>query len=83
MNPFIHPYANEDELVRAAQSGSREALEKLVKLHQRFIYNLALKYVRDGDEAADLAQEALIKMITKLDQFKGRVSFERGCIKSW
>jgi RNA polymerase sigma factor (sigma-70 family) len=62
-------------LVHKAQEGSQEALEKLVKLHQRFIYNLGLKLVRDPDEAADLSQEVLIKMITKLNQFKGKSSF--------
>ena len=50
-------------------------MEKLVKLHQRFIYNVALKFVRDPDAAADLSQEVLIKMITKLAQFKGKSSF--------
>ena len=62
-------------LVQAAQEGSQKALEKLVKLHQRFIYNVALKFVRDPDAAADLSQEVLIKMITKLAQFKGKSSF--------
>ena len=62
-------------LVREAQEGSQKALEKLVKLHQRFIYNVALKFVRDPDAAADLSQEVLIKMITKLAQFKGKSSF--------
>ena len=62
-------------LVHEAQEGSRKALEKLVKLHQRFIYNVALKFVRDPDAAADLSQEVLIKMITKLTQFKGKSSF--------
>jgi len=62
-------------LVHEAQEGSQKALEKLVKLHQRFIYNVALKFVRDPDAAADLSQEVLIKMITKLAQFKAKSSF--------
>jgi RNA polymerase sigma factor (sigma-70 family) len=77
MNPFFETYNSKDEmfLVHEAQEGSRMALEKLVKLHQRFIYNVALKFVRDPDAAADLSQEVLIKMITKLTQFKGKSSF--------
>jgi len=50
-------------------------LEKLVRTHQEFIYNVALKLIRNPDEAADLSQEAMIKMITKLNQFKGRSNF--------
>ena len=76
MNPFSEAYNSKDEmlLVQAAQEGSQKALERLVKLHQRFIYNVALKFVRDPDAAADLSQEVLIKMITKLAQFKGKSS---------
>jgi len=77
MNPFSESYDSKDEmlLVHEAQEGSQKALEKLVKLHQRFIYNVALKFVRDPDAAADLSQEVLIKMITKLAQFKAKSSF--------
>src|ERR1700712_203498 len=77
MNPFSEKYNPIDEklLVKEAQDGSRKALEKLVKLHQRFIYNIALKLVRNPEDAADLSQEAIIKMITKLNLFKGKSSF--------
>ena len=61
--------------VREAQAGSQKALEKLVRTHQEFIYNVALKLIRNPGEAADLSQEAMIKMITKLNQFKGRSNF--------
>jgi RNA polymerase sigma factor (sigma-70 family) len=77
MIPFSGNY-NESEdllLIKQAKEGSREALEKLVKNHQRFIYNLALKFVRDADDAADLTQEVLIIMVTKLTQFKGNSRF--------
>ncbi len=77
MIPFSSTY-NESEdllLLQQAKEGSRLALEKLVRNHQRFIYNVALKFVRDADEAADLTQEVLIIMITKLTQFKANSSF--------
>ena len=77
MNPFSGTYDPKDDMltVREAQAGSQKALEKLVRTHQEFIYNVALKLIRNPDEAADLSQEAMIKMITKLNQFKGRSNF--------
>lgn len=77
MNPFSETYNSKDDilLVQEAQEGSQKALEKLVRLHQRFIYNVALKLVRNADDAADLTQEVFIKMITKLSQFQGKSSF--------
>src|SRR4030095_6823054 len=77
MNRVSETYDLKDEmvLVREAQAGSKTALEKLINFHQGFIYNIALKLVRNLDDAADISQEAIIKMITKLNQFKGKSSF--------
>ncbi|MEN0052533.1 MAG: RNA polymerase sigma factor [Mucilaginibacter sp.] len=77
MYPFIEKYDEslDKALVGQACEGSRQAMEKLVKLHQRFIYNVALKLVRDADDAADLTQEILIKMVTKLNLYNGSSSF--------
>jgi len=77
MNPFSEKYDAQKEmlLVKEAQSGDQNSLEKLVIIHQRFIYNIALKFVRNADDAADLSQEAIIKMITSISQFKGKSSF--------
>lgn len=77
MLPFSAEYKAEvdDELIIQSLNGSTEAITTLINRHQRFIYNLALKLVRDPDDAADLTQEALIKMVTKLRQFQFKSSF--------
>ena len=63
------------ELVLRALNGEQSALEDLIKLHQPFIYNIAWKYTNDQEEAKDLTQEALIKIITKLSTFEAKSSF--------
>lgn len=77
MFPFSSSYnaSTDEQLVKEAMQGSGEALERLAKRHQRFIFNVALKLVKDSNEAADLTQEVLIKMITKLGQFKAQSEF--------
>jgi len=62
-------------LVQEACAGSKAAVEQLIRTHQRFIYNVALKLVREEDDAADLTQEVLIKVLTRLDQFEQKSSF--------
>jgi len=62
-------------LVREACDGSKEAFERLIRSHQRFIYNIALRLVRDANDAADLTQEVLIKIVTKLNQYEQKSSF--------
>ena len=63
------------ELVLKAIEGDRASLERLIRLHEPFIYNVAWKYTNDPHEAKDLTQETLIKIITKLSSFKGKSSF--------
>ena len=77
MVPFNTNYeeAEDKELITKSLGGSSEAITLLVNRHQRFIYNLALKLVRDPDDAADMTQEVLIKLVTKLHQFQGKSSF--------
>lgn len=65
----------DDLLVQAAVQGSGEAITQLVERHQQFIYNVALKFIRDADDAMDLTQEVLIKMTTKLHQYQHRSQF--------
>ncbi|WP_142784128.1 RNA polymerase sigma factor [Changchengzhania lutea] len=63
-------------LIEKSLTGNKEALENLIKKHQDWIYNIALTFVGDKDEAADLTQEVLIKIVTKLDSFKQKSSFK-------
>lgn len=75
-NPLLEKdTAKSFKLVKAALNGDRVALDELVKIHQPFIYNVAWKMCHDPDDAKDLTQEVLIKVITKLSQFSFKSSF--------
>jgi RNA polymerase sigma factor (sigma-70 family) len=77
-NPFTNDPAadlEERELVRCAQAGHREALERLITRHQGWIYNIALRMVYLPEDAEDATQEILVKVITKLSTFEGRSRF--------
>ncbi|MEM6843417.1 MAG: RNA polymerase sigma factor [Bacteroidota bacterium] len=78
MNPFLKEYNShqtDDELIRLAQEGNRKALESLLLKHQPYIYNVAWKMVRNPNDAADLTQEALIKITVNLSKFKFSSTF--------
>ena len=76
-SPFVdaHDADSDAEIVRVAQSGSREALDELISRHQSWIYNIALRMVYLPQDAEDITQEILIKLITKLSTFEGRSRF--------
>ena len=76
-NPLTERYSEEENraLVRKTLRGDRKALDQLVRLHQPFIYNVAWKMAWEPDDALDLTQEVLIKVITKLSQFNFESQF--------
>ncbi|MBP7583426.1 MAG: RNA polymerase sigma factor [Spirochaetes bacterium] len=80
-NPFYNGVIEDDDtaLVREALAGSRPSLEKLVRLHQPWIYNIACRMVADLDEAEDITQEILIKLITRLSTFDP----EKSSLRTW
>jgi len=78
MNPFLEtkdPTDSDESLILQIQSGDKAALEKLVLRHQAWIYNIILRMVYQPHDAEDATQEVLVKVITKLDSFKGRSAF--------
>jgi len=66
---------NLSTLATAAQNGSKEALEALVRAVERPIYNLALRMLQRPVDAEDATQEILIKLVTHLAQFRGDSAF--------
>ena len=62
-------------LCAQAVSGNAKALTMLVKKHQRWVYNVALRLVLSPTDAEDLAQESWIRIVTRLSQFQGKSAF--------
>ncbi len=63
------------ELVRQTTSGDTEAFSELVRRHQHVVYNIAFRFMRDGTQAEDMAQEAFLKAFRLLKGFRGDCSF--------
>jgi RNA polymerase sigma-70 factor (ECF subfamily) len=61
--------------VRAAQSGSVEAVESLYRRHWRPAYRAAYLVVHDQAAAEDIAQEAFLSALRSLDRFDRRRPF--------
>jgi len=49
-------------LMGLIREGDAKAFELLVARHQRPVYNLALRFLSDSDEAEDIAQEVFIRL---------------------
>lgn len=70
-----HRAREDDELVRAAQRGDREAFDRLLDRHARTAVVLALARVGDPDAAEDVAQDALVRAWTTLHRCRDPARF--------
>ncbi len=77
MNPLTANYSEDEnkELVGKVLKGDSKALNQLIHIHQPFIYNVAWKFTHSPEDAMDLTQETLIKVVTKLSTFEGKSNF--------
>jgi len=65
----------DNQLIDLTLEGTVSAFEELVKRHQHQIYALALKMVRNHDDAADIAQDVFLKAYEVLGTFQKKSSF--------
>jgi RNA polymerase sigma-70 factor (ECF subfamily) len=62
-------------LVNRARSGDGLALDALVERHAPRVQRLAAQLMGDFEDARDAAQESLVKLCTRLRQFRGESQF--------
>jgi RNA polymerase sigma-70 factor (ECF subfamily) len=72
---FSYTKLTDIDLVNRARSGDKRALETLVVRHAPRVNRLAAHLLGDLEEARDAAQESLVKLCTRLRQFRGEAQF--------
>lgn len=65
---------SEADLVERAVRGDRAALSTLLERHQQRLYNIVLRMLGKPEDAADVTQEALLKVATRINDFHRRSS---------
>ena len=66
---------NEQLLLEKAKDGDVASFEELIEGYQKKIFNLAYRIIGNYDDAADMAQEALIRIFRSIASFKEQSSF--------
>ncbi|MEL7089948.1 MAG: sigma-70 family RNA polymerase sigma factor [Planctomycetota bacterium] len=66
MNP-----PEEHALLERVRRGDRSALGELLRAHERRIYHVCLRMVSHPDDAAELTQDVMVKVVQKIDDFRG------------
>ncbi|HTT71645.1 MAG TPA: sigma-70 family RNA polymerase sigma factor [Anaeromyxobacteraceae bacterium] len=66
--------ASDEELLSAARSGDRAALEELLTRHQRSVFRFGMKMCGEEEDAKDVLQETLIAAARSIREFRGASS---------
>ncbi len=65
----------DEDLVRRAVEGDRDAFGIIVERHERRVYNLALRMTGREEDARDATQDAFLMALRKLASFRGEAAF--------
>ena len=65
-------------LVKRFQEGERSAFDQLVRRHQKPLYYLALRYVKNEADAKDILQKSCLRAYKALGRFRGESS-----VRTW
>jgi len=74
-SPAMLDGLDDRRLATRAGKGDRDAFDVLVVRHQRAVYQLCFRFVRDHAEASDAMQDAFLKAWRAVPRFKGDAAF--------
>jgi RNA polymerase sigma-70 factor (ECF subfamily) len=80
-NPAQADSAREQELIARVQRGEHELFYELVRPYERRVYAAALAILRNESDAEDVAQEAMLKALANIRQFRAEARFSTWLIQ--
>src|ERR1039458_9381903 len=69
------PAASDTDLVTRAKAGELDAFEALTNRYEQRVYSLALRMLRQEQDAEDVTQQTFLSAVENLDGFRGEASF--------
>ena len=61
--------------IEAVRKGDVSAFSMLVERYQNMVYSLALKLLKNAEDAEEMAQDTFVKAFQKLDTYEGKSKF--------
>lgn len=63
------------QIINQVLQGDQQSFEELIKRYQSFVFTIALRYVRNREDAEEIAQDVFVKAYRSLADFKGNARF--------
>ncbi len=79
--PTPEPTPHLSELIRRIRAGESELFYSLVRPHEKAVYMAAYGVLNNQADAEEVAQEAVLKAFTHLEQFRGESKFSTWLIQ--
>lgn len=72
-----------DALLARMRQGERAAFEKIYRWFERPVFTLALRICGEREQAADVLQDTMLKVIDRIGEFRGRGTAEGASSPFW
>ncbi|MEI6412468.1 MAG: sigma-70 family RNA polymerase sigma factor [Bacteroidota bacterium] len=66
---------SDESLIQQALSGRQSALSMLVKRYEQYVFTLALRFVKNREDAHEVAQDSFMRAFRYLQDFRGDAKF--------
>ena len=76
-----HGMSREQELIERVQRGQNELFYELIRPYERRVYAAAMAILRNESDAEDVAQEAMLKALRGIGQFRAEARFSTWLIQ--
>ena len=64
-----------NEIIRRLKAGDQEAWTMIVNRYSKTVYNMALNFAGNSDDAADITQDIFLKVYNNIGKFEGENTF--------
>lgn len=68
--------ANDREVIQGCQRGEHDAFRVLFETHKDKVYSIALRFSGNQAVAMDIAQDIFLKLLSRIQDFRGTASFD-------
>jgi RNA polymerase sigma-70 factor (ECF subfamily) len=77
----INESVPDEKIVSRTINGDTESYRYIIERYEKHIFNIGLRFFRNGEDSSDFTQEVLIKVFESLESYRGISPFRYWLIK--
>jgi RNA polymerase sigma-70 factor, ECF subfamily len=77
----INEFVSDEKIVKRIINGDVESYRSIIERYEKHVYNIGLRFFRNGEDSSDFTQEVFLKVFESLGSFRGISPFRYWLIK--